>query len=124
MKAHGWGRIINIGGASSRRSGNWGWTKGATQASLINLTKRLSDVLGPLGITVNLVEPGGVWTDGKAVGGQSRADVREDELRDAAERDGVSRDEMERRALSEIPIRRFLSAEDAAHVVLFLVSSL
>jgi NAD(P)-dependent dehydrogenase (short-subunit alcohol dehydrogenase family) len=116
-----WGRIINISGAASRRPG-LGWTKGATQAGIINLTKNVSDLLGPYGITANVVEPGGVWSDGKTVGGRSRAEIRSEELRRAAEQAGVSREEMEKRTLSQIPIRRFIQAEDAANAIVFLAS--
>lgn len=121
MKERGWGRIINISGAASRRPG-LGWTKGATQAGMINLTKNVSDLLGPYGITANVVEPGGVWSDGKTVGGRSRAEIRSEELMRAAEQAGVSREEMEKRTLSQIPIRRFIQAEDAANAIVFLAS--
>ena len=121
MKARGWGRIINISGAASRRPG-LGMTSGAIQAGVINFTKNLSDLLGPYGITANVVEPGGVWSDGRTAGGQSKREEREEALQRAARRAGVSRDEMEKRALSEIPIRRFIQAEDPANAILFLAS--
>jgi 3-oxoacyl-[acyl-carrier protein] reductase len=121
MKERGWGRIINISGAASRRPG-LGMTSGAIQAGVINFTKNLSEVLGPYGITANVVEPGGVWSDGKTAGGQSKAEEREEALQRAAQRAGVSRDEMEKRALSEIPIRRFIQPQDPANAILFLAS--
>ena len=132
MKERGWGRIINIGGGAARQSGNYGWKAGTIHAGIDNLSKRLSDELGPFGITVNVVDPGGVWTEGRTMdathiggtGGESRAQRRELQLQRNAERAGVSRDEMEQRVLSEIPIRRFIKAEDSAHLIAFLVSEL
>ena len=132
MKERGWGRIINIGGGAARHSGNYGWKAGAIHAGIDNLSKRLSDELGPFGITVNVVDPGGVWTEGRTMdathiggtGGESRAQRRESELRRSAEQAGISRDEMEQRVLAEIPIRRFIKAEDSAHLIAFLVSDL
>jgi 3-oxoacyl-[acyl-carrier protein] reductase len=96
-------------------------TGGAIQAGVINFTKNLSEILGPYGITVNVVEPGGVWTDGNS-SGPSKAEEREAALRRAAERAGITRDEMEQRMLNEIPIRRFIRAEDPAYAILFLSS--
>ena len=122
MKDNGWGRIINIGGISSRAMRDGGWTKGVAQAGLINLTKKLSDLLGRYGITANVVEPGGVWTDGKVYGGRSRAEVRTAELQQAAEQEGVSYEEMEKRSLSKLIIGRRIEAEDTAYIILFLAS--
>jgi 3-oxoacyl-[acyl-carrier protein] reductase len=121
MKERGWGRIINISGAASRRPG-LGMTSGAIQAGVINFTKNLSEVLGPHGITANVVEPGGVWSDGKTADGRSKAQEREEALQRSAERAGVSRDEMEQRVLSDIPIRRFIQPQDPANAILFLAS--
>ena len=122
MMKNRWGRIINIGGGASRKMRDGGWTKGATQAGLINLTKKLSDLLGRYGITVNVVEPGGVWSDGKTISGRSRAEIRREEIQKAAEREGVSYEEMEKRYLSKLIIGRRIEAEDAANVILFLAS--
>ena len=122
MRKNRWGRIINIGGGSSRKMRNGGWTKGATQAGLINLTKKLSDVLGRDGITVNVVEPGGVWSDGKAYGDKSRADVRREEIQKAADLEGLSYGEMEKRHLNSLTIGRRIEAQDTANVILFLAS--
>jgi 3-oxoacyl-[acyl-carrier protein] reductase len=122
MMERKWGRIINIGGGSSRKMRDGGWTKGATQAGLINLTKKLSLLLGHHGITANVVEPGGVWTDGQTKGGRSRVEMRTEELARAAERAGVSLAEMERRDLDKLVIGRRVQAEDTAGVIVFLAS--
>ena len=60
MQQRGWGRIINIGGLSGRRSGN---ISGLRNAAIVHLTKTLADQLGRHGITVNLVHPGATRTE-------------------------------------------------------------
>jgi NAD(P)-dependent dehydrogenase (short-subunit alcohol dehydrogenase family) len=94
MQRRGWGRIINIGGLSGRRSGN---ISGLRNAAIVHLTKTLSDQLGQHGITVNLVHPGATRT----------------ERTDAA---------TEKRA-SGNAIRRIVDAQEIAQVVTFLAST-
>jgi NAD(P)-dependent dehydrogenase (short-subunit alcohol dehydrogenase family) len=94
MQRRGWGRIINIGGLSGRRSGN---ISGLRNAAVVHLTKTLADQLGAHGITVNLVHPGTTRTE--------RTDA-----------------ETERRAASNA-IRRIVDAQEVAQVVTFLAST-
>jgi NAD(P)-dependent dehydrogenase (short-subunit alcohol dehydrogenase family) len=94
MQGRGWGRIVNIGGLSGRRSGN---ISGLRNAAIVHLTKTLSDQLGQHGITVNLVHPGATRT----------------ERTDAA---------TEKRAASNA-IRRIVDASEIAQVVTFLAST-
>jgi NAD(P)-dependent dehydrogenase (short-subunit alcohol dehydrogenase family) len=94
MQQRGWGRIINIGGLSGRRSGN---ISGLRNAAIVHLTKTLADQLGGHGITVNLVHPGTTRT----------------------ERTG---EETERRAASNA-IRRIVDAQEIGQVVTFLAST-
>ena len=94
MQRSGWGRIINIGGLSGRRSGN---ISGLRNAAVVHLTKTLADQLGAHGITVNLVHPGTTRTE------------RTDQ-------------ETERRAASNA-IRRIVDAQEVAQVVTFLAST-
>jgi NAD(P)-dependent dehydrogenase (short-subunit alcohol dehydrogenase family) len=94
MERRGWGRIINIGGLSGRRSGN---ISGLRNAAIVHLTKTLADQLGPRGITVNLVHPGATRTE--------RTD-----------------DETARRAASNA-IRRIVDAQEIGQVVAFLAST-
>jgi len=93
MQQRKWGRIINIGGLSGRRSGN---ISGLRNAAIVHLTKTLADELGAHGITVNLVHPGATRTE--------RTDA-----------------ETERRAASNA-IRRIVDASEIAQVVAFLAS--
>jgi len=94
MRQRGWGRIVNIGGLSGRRSGN---ISGLRNAAVVHLTKTLSDQLGPHGITVNLVHPGTTRTE--------RTDA-------AAEKRGANN-----------AIRRIVDASEIAQVVTFLAST-
>ncbi len=94
MQQRGWGRIVNIGGLSGRRSGN---ISGLRNAAIVHLTKTLSDQLGQHGITVNLVHPGTTRT----------------ERTDAA---------TEKRAATNA-IRRIVDASEIAQVVTFLAST-
>jgi NAD(P)-dependent dehydrogenase (short-subunit alcohol dehydrogenase family) len=94
MQQRGWGRIVNIGGLSGRRSGN---ISGLRNAAIVHLTKTLSDQLGPLGITVNLVHPGTTRTE------------RTDQ---ATEKRGAGN-----------AIRRIVDASEIAQVVTFLAST-
>jgi len=93
MQQRKWGRIINIGGLSGRRSGN---ISGLRNAAVVHLTKTLADELGAHGITVNLVHPGATRTE--------RTDA-----------------ETERRAASNA-IRRIVDGQEIAQVVAFLAS--
>jgi len=94
MEARRWGRIINIGGLSGRRSGN---ISGLRNAAIVHLTKTLADQLGQRGITVNLVHPGATRTE--------RTD-----------------DETARRAAGNA-IGRIVDAGEIWHVVAFLASA-
>jgi len=94
MRERGWGRIVNIGGLSGRRSGN---ISGLRNAAVVHLTKTLADELGAHGITVNLVHPGPTRTE--------RTDP-----------------ETERRAATNA-IRRMVDAKEIGLVVTFLAST-
>jgi NAD(P)-dependent dehydrogenase (short-subunit alcohol dehydrogenase family) len=123
MMERRWGRIINVGGNSSRMAlRDGGWTKGATQAGLINLTKKVSVLLGHYGITANVIEPGGVWSDGRTKEGLSRIEIRSGELRRQADKEGISYEEAERRYLDSLIIGRRVEAYEMADIILFLAS--
>src|SRR5207247_2096848 len=73
MQKSRWGRIINIGVLSGRRSGN---ISGLRNAAIVHLTKTLADELGTHGITVNLVHPGQTRTERTDAETERRADGR------------------------------------------------
>lgn len=109
MQRQGWGRVINIGGLSARRSGN---ISGLRNAALAHLTKTLSDQLGPDGITVNLIHPGTTRTQ--------RSDPM---YAEQARQQGVSVDEVESRIAQNIAVRRIVDAREIGYVVAFLAST-
>src|SRR5439155_20050954 len=61
MKRGGWGRIVNISGGSGRSPGTQ-ISGGARNSATVNMTKALANALGPFGITVNAIYPGGTLT--------------------------------------------------------------
>ncbi|MDA1257877.1 MAG: SDR family NAD(P)-dependent oxidoreductase, partial [Chloroflexi bacterium] len=61
MQAQGWGRIINISGMAARNAGS---TIGSMRnVSVSAMTKNLANLLGPDGINVTVVHPGGTRTE-------------------------------------------------------------
>ena len=109
MQQRQWGRIINIGGLSARRSGN---ISGLRNASLAHLTKTLSDQLGPDGITVNLVHPGTTRTERSGPNYQEQARSQ-----------GVTVDEIEGRIAQNMAVRRIIDAQEIGYLVAFLASA-
>ena len=108
MQARGWGRIINIGGLSGRHSANIGALR---NAAIVHLTKTLSEQLGPDGITVNLVHPDATRTE--------RSGPR---YAEQARQEGITVEEIEKRVVRNIAIRRIVDAREIAYVVAFLAS--
>lgn len=103
MIAKGYGRIINIGSLAGRAMPLIaGPHYAASKAGLVGLTRAAARDLAPCGITVNCIAPGRILSD---LTGPPNAAVN-------------------RSALSRIPVGRFGSAEEVAHVVAFLASPL
>lgn len=101
MIAKGYGRIINVGSLAGRAMPLIaGPHYAASKAGLVGLTRAAARDLAPHGITVNCIAPGRVLSD---LTGPPEATVN-------------------RSALSRIPIGRFGTAEEVAHVAAFLAS--
>ncbi len=110
MQQQGWGRIVNIGGLSARRAaGNL--SAGVRNSGLSNLTKYLAEELGSSGVCVNLVHPGTTRTERS---GPMYAEQ--------AAREGVTVEEIERRAAAGNSTKRIVDAEELAWVVAFFAS--
>lgn len=62
MKAHKWGRIINIGSIMSDFGGPGLCAYGASKHAVAGLTKSMAVDLGPHGITANYIQPSAIWT--------------------------------------------------------------
>ena len=108
MRAVGFGRIVNIGGLTGRSSHA---ISGLRNLAVVHLTKVLSDQLGPDGVTVNTIHPGVVETE----------HIHELYEREARKQ-GTTARAVEQGFIDRTPIRRVLSAEEIADLVVFLSS--
>ncbi len=101
-----YGRVVNL--SSSSALGNRGQVNySAAKAGMQGFTKTLAIELGPFGITANAVAPGFIATDMTAA---------------TAARIGMSFEDFQQAAASQVPVRRIGQAEDVAHVISFLCS--
>ena len=101
-----YGRIVNL--SSSSALGNRGQVNySAAKAGMQGFTKTLAIELGPFGITANVVAPGFIVTDMTAA---------------TAARIGMSFEDFQQAAASQVPVRRIGQVEDVAHVISFLCS--
>ena len=101
-----YGRIVNL--SSSSALGNRGQVNySAAKAGMQGFTKTLAIELGPFGITANAVAPGFIATDMTAA---------------TAARIGMSFEDFQAAAATQIPVRRVGQAEDVAYVISFLCS--
>jgi 3-oxoacyl-[acyl-carrier protein] reductase len=106
MKNAGGGAIVNIAsGAATRPSLTGIQAYCVAKHGLLGLTRQLAHELGPFGIRVNCVSPGFVQTNA------------------ATKQQWDAMGEARQQALlSAVPLRRFGTAGDIAHAVLFLAS--
>jgi NAD(P)-dependent dehydrogenase (short-subunit alcohol dehydrogenase family) len=109
MKQHGWGRIINISGLAARSTGTI--LGSIRNVSVVALTKNLADELGPHGINVTVVHPGG-----------TRTEKTPDVVAARAEAQGLTTDEVERQMAAANSINHYVDAREVAYVVAFLCS--
>jgi len=100
MKKQGWGRIVNVIGTHAWLAEAHAMPAGVANAGLLNFTRALAELGGPLGILVNGVNPGTVNT------------ARLKYLMDR----GVEYD------LKTITLHRFAEAEEVANAIVFLAS--
>ncbi|WP_439360470.1 SDR family oxidoreductase [Bradyrhizobium sp. DASA03007] len=101
MIRKGYGRIINVGSLAGRTMPLIaGPHYAASKAGLIGLTRAASRDLASYGITVNCIAPGRILSD---LTGPPEAPIN-------------------RSALSRIPVGRFGTAEEVAHLAAFLAS--
>ncbi len=97
------GRIINLSSQLAQRAvGGGGFAAyAATKGAIESLTRALASEVGPHGITVNAIAPGGIETD------MSRE---------------VMTDAYRTRRLAELPLRRFGRVDDVAYCAVILAS--
>ena len=109
MERAGWGRIVNMDGMAARNAA--GISGGLRNAAVMNFTKVMSEELGPKGITVNAVHPA-----------LSRTEALVERLEGTAQREGITLAEAEERIARNNAIRRLVTVEEIASVVVFLCS--
>ena len=103
-------RVVNIGGESARVAAH-NVSSGARNAALVHLTHAMAMELGPEGVTVNIVHPGVVRTEGLPAA-----------LARAAARRGTTVEDLMDRLAGRTAMRRLTEPEDVAAVVAFLCS--
>lgn len=111
MKKEKYGRIINIISTSVKQPIKGLGVSNTIRAAVANWSKTLAAELGPFGITVNNVLPGGTNTERLRTLLEARA-----------KKAGISSKEEEREWLKEIPAGRFAEASEIASAVAFLAS--
>ncbi len=109
MERTGWGRIVNIDGMAARQAA--GISGGLRNAAVANFSKVMSEELGPKGITVNVVHPATTAT----TDWRSRVET-------AAQRQSITPEQAEASMVKNVAIRRLVTAEEIASVVVFLCS--
>ena len=111
LKANSSGIIINMSSAAGRLGCAFRTPYASAKWGVIGFTQSLAKELGPHGISVNAILPGVV--SGPRMEGVIKA--RANQL-------GMPYEEMEQEYLQKISLRRMVTAEDVAAMVLFLVS--
>ena len=106
------GRIINIASIAGKGfAGTSNAIYAASKGAVISLTKTAAQQLGRHNINVNAVCPGIV-----------RTALYAEMVRVIAQTEGVSVEEVERRGVATVPLRRANEPEDIAAMVVFLAS--
>jgi NAD(P)-dependent dehydrogenase (short-subunit alcohol dehydrogenase family) len=111
MTAQGWGRIVNISGLGARRTGSIAGS--IRNVAVAALTANLADELGPDGVGVTVVHPGLVETE------------RMPQLvADRVAATGRTAEQVRAEIGAGSSLRRLVTAEEVANVVVFLCSPL
>jgi NAD(P)-dependent dehydrogenase (short-subunit alcohol dehydrogenase family) len=111
LKAAGGGSIVNLSSAAGRFGYAYRTPYSAAKWGVIGFSQSLAKELGPANIRVNAILPGIV--EGPRMSGVIEA---------RAKQVGVSYAEMEKIYVDRVSLRRMVTAEDVAAMVLFLVS--
>lgn len=111
MRAQGGGTIVTIGSYTGKRPLNGRTPYAASKTALIGLTRSMAHEVGPAGIRVNLVSPGGI--EGERI---------ERVIHNLAVEEGITDAEARASFEAPSPLRRLVSAEEVARTVAFLAS--
>lgn len=112
MKQQGWGRIINIASAHGLVASPFKSAYVASKHGLVGLTKAVALEVAELGITVNAICPGYVWTP-----------LVEKQIPDTAKARGLTENEVVRDVLlAAQPTKKFATIEEIAAIAVFLTT--
>jgi len=112
FRRSGGGRVVAITSLYGEESYPGIGLSNSLRAALVNALKTAALELGPEGILVNAVAPGHILTE--RIAEWNRA---------YAEREGVTPEEIARRTVEGIPLKRYGKPEEVAEVIAFLLSS-
>jgi NAD(P)-dependent dehydrogenase (short-subunit alcohol dehydrogenase family) len=111
MRAHKWGRIVNVAGGAAWAPQLGAITVGLNNAAMLNLTVALAKDLGKDGILVNAIVPNSVRTE------------RHDEnIRNAMQKTGKTETEVLAPRISRLAVGRMGTVQEVGDVVAFLAS--
>ncbi len=112
MKAHGWGRVININSIHGLVASEFKAAYVSAKHGLAGLTKTAALEGGPYGITVNSICPSYV-----------RTPLVDNQIADQAKNHGISREEViETIMLQKAAVKKLIEPETIADVAMFLCS--
>jgi NAD(P)-dependent dehydrogenase (short-subunit alcohol dehydrogenase family) len=111
MRAQGGGAIVTIGSSTGKRPLSGRTPYAASKTALIGLTRSMAQEVGPDGIRVNLVSPGGIEGD--------RIDRV---IHNLAIHQGITDAEARASFEAPSPLRRLVNAQEVARTVAFLAS--
>lgn len=111
IRKAGGGAIVNMSSAAGRFGYAFRTPYSSAKWGIIGFTQSLAKEIGPDNILVNAILPG-------IVEGPRMTGV----IRDRAAQIGISYEEMETRYLEKVSLRRMVSPQDVADMVLFLLS--
>lgn len=112
MRAHGWGRIINIASAHGLIASPYKAAYVAAKHGVVGLTKTVALEVAEQGITVNAICPGYVWTP-----------LVEKQIPATARARGITEEEVKRDVMLKAqPTKRFAQVEEIAALASFLCS--
>jgi 3-oxoacyl-[acyl-carrier protein] reductase len=114
MADRGWGRIVNVCSSSGKRPSGMNMAYSVTKAAELSLSRAFADRFAGRGVLVNAVAPGPIlgelWL---AAGGMADQ---------AAEAQGVTREEILEATASRLPLGRFGEEQEVANLIVFLCS--
>ena len=114
MAERGWGRIVNVGSSAGKRPSLTNSAYTVSKAAQHMLSRVFADTYAGKGVLVNTVSPGPIETP-LWMGEGGLADQ-------AAQAQGVSREEALHGARGKLPLGRFGREEEVAAVIAFLCS--